>query len=178
MRLREAFDSPSALDIIYGYNDKGTGEDMKKKSTGSFTKKRQALTAAKKVVDSPSDGVVSSPTLAPITAPPAAPQAPKEKTTMQLTLKGLNAKRTTAIYSGTLGSIRIGLSAFPGKTAPETIEVGGEVFAVKAPKVAKAKLTKEERAALPKPTAAERVAKMEERLAKAKAKLEAANSDI
>lgn len=92
-----------------------------------------------------------------------------------LTLKGLNKKGTQAIYSGTPGTVRIGLAAFPGKTAPESIEVADGVFAIKTPKV---KLSKEERAALPKPTEAEKIAKMEARLAKAKAKLASQSADI
>lgn len=198
MRLRDALQASSAMDIIYSCNDRGATDDVKRKNPlGMASNKRNyppvdrsqqgaALSGfpnapherTKKVVDSTPHTVISSTPLAPIVVPPAAPQAPKKEKVMQLTLKGLNAKRTTAIYSGTLGSVRIGLAAFPGKSAPESIEVADGVFAVKTPKAPKVKLTKEERAALPKPTEAERIAKMEERLAKAKAKLAEANSDI
>jgi hypothetical protein len=106
-----------------------------------------------------------------------APPAQKAQT-MILTLKGLNRKNTTAMYAGTTGTVRISLTAFPDKTAPTTIEVADGVFAVKTPKAAKVKLSKAERAALPKPTEAEKVARMETRLAAAKAKLEAAAASL
>ncbi len=97
---------------------------------------------------------------------------------MHLTLKGLNKKGTTALYAGALGAVRISIAAFVNKTAPAVIDVADGIFAVKTPKTPKVKLTKEERAALPKPTEAERIAKMEERLAKARAKLAAAQNEL
>ena len=194
MRLRDALHSPSTMDILYSCNDRGTGEErstMKPlgRSARKFTPVDRSQQGAAlsghpnvvdrtaNVVDRTADLVIGSRSSAPITAPQLAPTALETKAKMQLTLKGLNAKKTTAIYSGTLGSVRIGISAFPGKTAPATIDVE-DVFAVKAAKEAKAKLTKEERAALPKPTEAEKIAKMQERLDRAKAKLAAAKSDI
>lgn len=96
----------------------------------------------------------------------------KDKT-MTLTLKGLSKNGRAAFYSGAVTPIRLNLATFPNKTAPATIEVPDGTFAAgKAPKV---KLTKEERAALPKPTLAEKIAKREAQLAKDKAKLAAAN---
>lgn len=91
---------------------------------------------------------------------------------MQLTLKTLSKKGTEAIYGGLNSTVRIRVNAFPNKVPPQTLDISGE-FA--GPKEAKPKMTAEERkaarAAAPKLTAAEKVAKMEARLAKAKAKL-------
>lgn len=191
MRLRDAMSAPSTMDIIYGVNDKGAGDETSKKPLGMAAgrKFRQvdrsqqgaALSGhpnvlPQKAVDSQRSSVVEFTSPAPMTAHPAAPLAPtKDKKMASLTLKGLNKKGTQAIYSGTPGTVRIGLAAFPGKTAPESIEVADGVFAIKTPKV---KLSKEERAALPKPTEAEKIAKMEARLAKAKAKLASQSADI
>ena len=83
-----------------------------------------------------------------------------------------NGKR--AIYNGAANSLVFPLTAFPDKQAPASIEVVGDVFAVKAGP--KPKLTKEERAALPKPTLAEKIARREAALARDKAKLAAANA--
>lgn len=97
--------------------------------------------------------------------------------TMTLTLKGYNKKGNAAIYSGLRATIRVALINFPDKQAPTSIELPDGVFAAPAVKQPKVKLTAEERAAAraakPKPTAAERVARMEARLAKERAKLEA-----
>lgn len=91
---------------------------------------------------------------------------------MQLTLKSLSKKGTEAIYGGLNSTVRIRVNAFPNKVPPQTLDISGE-FA--GPKEAKPKMTAEERKAAranaPKLTAAEKVAKMEARLAKAKAKL-------
>ena len=124
-------------------------------------------------LDSPAAAVVESQKLAAIMPPSPAAREAQKAPTMILTLTGLNRKNTYAFYAGTPGTVHISLSAFPNKTAPEMIEVADGVFAVKAVKVAKVKLTKEQRAALPKPTAAEQIAKMEQRLAAARAKLAA-----
>ena len=95
---------------------------------------------------------------------------------MQLTLKGTNAKNTAAIYAGAARTIRVPLAAFVNGTAPATLSIDGDALA--GPKAAKVKLTKEQRAALPKPTLAERIAKREAALAKDKAKLAAATSGM
>lgn len=95
--------------------------------------------------------------------------------TMQLTLDKISKSGTTAIYKGAAVAIRIGLSAFTNKTAPATLDLNGELA---GPKQAKVPETKEERkarlAALPKLTTAERVAKLEEKLAKLREKAAAA----
>ena len=94
----------------------------------------------------------------------------KEQKNMTLTYVKLSRNGKNAFYSGAAIPFRIPLSAFPGKTAPQTIEVTGEPFA--PARQPKAKLTKEERAALPKPTLAEKIAKREKALADLKAKAE------
>lgn len=99
---------------------------------------------------------------------------PQEKKKMVLTFKGLSKNGRAAFYSGAASPVRFQLSAFPGKQHPDSIEVVGDVFATA--KAAKVKMTKEERAALPKPTLAERIAKREAQLAKDKAKLAAASA--
>jgi len=125
-------------------------------------------------LDSSAAAIVESQQSAPIPAPNSDAQGAQKAPTMNLTLHGLNRKGTTAIYAGTTGTIRMSLRAFPNKTAPATIEVAEGVFAVKVPRQPKVKLTKEQRAALPKPTAAEKIAKMEARLTAARVKLAAA----
>lgn len=88
---------------------------------------------------------------------------------MILNLKGTSKNGKNAFYSGAASTIRIALKSFPDGTAPATIEVADGVFA--GGKTPKRKLTKEERAALPKLTEAEKIAQAEARLEKRKAKL-------
>ena len=83
-----------------------------------------------------------------------------------------NGKR--AIYSGAALSLAFPLALFVDKTAPATI-TDLSAFAEKVVKTPRAKLTKEERAALPKPTLAEKIARREALLARDKAKLAAAS---
>ena len=94
---------------------------------------------------------------------------------MELTLKGINRKNTQALYQGGRAVIRVALVNFADKTAPQTLLIDDAVL-VKPVREAKVKLTKEQRAALPKPTLAERVARAEKRAAALKAKLDAANA--
>ena len=67
-----------------------------------------------------------------------------------------------AIFSGAALSLAFPLALFVDKTAPATI-TDLSAFAEKVAKTPKAKLTKEERAALPKPTIAERAKKAQDR---------------
>lgn len=90
---------------------------------------------------------------------------------MTLILKGLDKRGRNAIYSGAAINLRLGVTAFPNKTAPASIEVAEGVFAIKAVKVARTRLTKAERAALPKPTLAEKLAKQEQRVAALRAQV-------
>lgn len=97
----------------------------------------------------------------------------KEHPNMVLTLKsiGTGKKFPQAVYTGLGAVVKIGLAAFPGKTPPQTLEIGGEVV---GPKTPKAKMTAEERkaarAAAPKLTLAEKIAKREAALARLKEK--------
>lgn len=182
-RLRDVLASSSMSDILCSFQELPVKIKHKKhRSPKPVDRSKQgaALSGHPNVpLDKTSEAVVRSDSSAPITVPTSdAPAAQKVRKTMQLTLKSLNRKGTTAIYAGTLGAVRIGLMAFPNKTAPETIEVADGVFAVKVPKAPRVKLTKEERAALPKPTAAEKIAAMEARLAAAKAKLAAEANEL
>jgi hypothetical protein len=96
--------------------------------------------------------------------------------TMTLTLKGLSKNGKQAFYSGSAQVVRVQVANFAGGTAPQSFEVPDGVFA--APK---AKLTAEERkaqkAAKPKLTLAEKIAKREEALARLKAKAAAPQAD-
>lgn len=93
----------------------------------------------------------------------------KEKT-MNLTLKGLDKRGRYGIYTGAAVNLRVPIAAFPNRTAPPSFSVEGL-----SEKVAKPKLTPEERkaarAAKPKLTLAEKVQKAEERAAKLRAAL-------
>jgi hypothetical protein len=98
----------------------------------------------------------------------------KEHTTMAvLTLKKLDKRERYGIYTGSAVSIRLPLGAFPNKTAPETVEFAGLL----GPREKKAPLTAEERkaarAAKPKLTNAEKLAKREAALEKLRAKVAA-----
>lgn len=99
-------------------------------------------------------------------APDANPGARKDRH-MNVSLKGLNKKGTAAIYSGLKTTLRFPLAAFVNKQAPDTIDLTGP-FAEPAVKEPKVKLTPEERkaarAAKPKPTLAEKIAREEKRL--------------
>lgn len=98
---------------------------------------------------------------------------------MTLTFKSLSKNGKAAMYSGAVTPIRLSLAAFPDKQYPQEIVIADGVFA--GPKVAKVKLTKEERAAqraaAPRPTEAERIAQAEARLEKRKAKLVASGQE-
>lgn len=88
---------------------------------------------------------------------------------MQLTLKGTNKKNTAAIYAGSVRAIRFPLAAFANGVAPTTLQIDGDALLAqkeKAVREKKVKLTKEERAALPKPTLAERIAKRDAEIAR------------
>lgn len=104
----------------------------------------------------------------------AAPAAQnQEKKPVTLTFKSLDKRGRNAIYTGAAVSLRIPIGAFNDKTAPPaTIEIPDGSLAAKREKVV---LTPEElkakRAAQPKPTLAEKVAKAEERAAKLREKL-------
>ena len=132
----------------------------------------KAAPTAKKVVDSPEVPALDSLSNVAITPSdaPAEPPAGEQKT-MTLTFKGLDKRGRSAIYTGAAISIRIGVSAFPDKKPAATIMVGDGALAGPKQKQERKKLTKEERAALPKPTLAERVARAEARTAALKAKL-------
>ncbi len=143
----------------------------------------------KEVVDSAASGGVDSvQTSEPQAIPQAAStsaardQQPQEKT-MTLTLKNLSKNGKNAFYAGAATTLRFALSAFPSRQAPTSFTVSDGIFA--EPKTAKAAMTVEEkaaakaaRAALPKPTLAERIAKREAQLAKDKAKLQAQSASL
>lgn len=134
--------------------------------------------ADEKVLDNATDGEVGLLQDAGPQAIPPSADSQQQEHPMTLTLKTLSKNGKQAYYTGSAQVLRFPLGAFPNKTAPQTIEVSGDVFV--GPKEQKPKETKEERkarlAAQPRPTEAERIAKMEANLAKRKAKLEAANT--
>jgi hypothetical protein len=105
------------------------------------------------------------------TLPPAIPPELCRSSIMNLSLKGLSKNGKRAIYVGAAISIAIGVGAFPSKQAPSTLEVSG--LAEKVAKTPRAKMSKEERKALPKPTLAEKIARREAANERDKAKLAA-----
>ena len=95
----------------------------------------------------------------------------------QINLTRSDKQRSTqmVVYTvdGRPGSVRFSKTLFKDKNAPEKVTLVTEAFA--GPKEPKRQETKEERkarlAALPKPTAAEKVARMEAKLAKLRQKV-------
>jgi len=103
------------------------------------------------------------------TATAAVPETPAKENRMNLQYKGLSKNGKNAFYTGPATALRFPLSAFVDKKAPQSIDVA-DVFAVKPVKTPKVKLTKEQRAALPKPTLAEKIERRRAALAKLEAK--------
>lgn len=101
-----------------------------------------------------------------------------QEQTMTLTFKSLSKNGRNAFYSGAAVAIRIPLTAFPNKTAPQSIEVADGAFA--PAKQPKPKMTAEERkaarAAKPKPTLAEQAERARIRAEKLAAKAKAAEA--
>jgi RecG-like helicase len=94
---------------------------------------------------------------------------------MNLTLSTKNRKGSSVVFNtpdGVRGSVRVNKSVFANGQIPQSLTIEGAEFAQPKPKLTPEE-RKAQRAAQPKLTAAERVQKMEERLAKAKAKLAA-----
>ena len=110
----------------------------------------------------------------PAEAEQQAPMMAQEKH-MTLTFKSLDKRGRNAIFTGAAVALRFPIGAFPNKTAPASLEIDG--LAEKVAKPSRATMTTEERkaarAAQPKLTLAEKIAKQEERLAAQKAKLAA-----
>jgi len=90
---------------------------------------------------------------------------------LTLTFTGLSKNGKAAFYSGAARQLRLPVGLFAGQP-PASFSVANGIFVAKAVKVAKKKLTKEERAALPKPTLAEKIAKKEAQIARLKASLQ------
>jgi len=108
----------------------------------------------------------------------AADTPQQEIKTMTLTLKGIDKRGRNAIYTGAAVSLRLAISAFPNKTAPATFSIPEGVFDGPRPKADRKRLTKEERAALPKPTAAELLKKAEDRVAKLREKVAKGSTEL
>ncbi len=104
----------------------------------------------------------------------ALPLLSAQEHVMTLTFKSLSKNGKRALYSGLRTSVAINLTNFEG--APdEVLDIVGNF---RGPRAKKAKLSKEERAALPKPTLAERVARANARAAKLSAKLAAQSASL
>jgi hypothetical protein len=92
------------------------------------------------------------------------------------TLDAKDRSTIMVVYTlpGRPGSVRFSKTLFPDSKAPATIEFPAGLFA--GPKVPRAQETKEQRkarlAARPKPTAAEKMARLEQKLAKLRAKVQ------
>jgi hypothetical protein len=202
MRLRDVMRSVSVTDILESWRGvPAEGDGMAKKAKAAQGSKPQAAAKVKgkaKGAVAPSTApaeegsciadaaVVDSPQMNAAQGPPnAAPNPPNEEPPkaagsrkMQLNLKGLDKRGRNAIYTGAAVSIRIPIGAFPDKQPPQTLEVG-DGFA--GPKEPKARMTPEERkaarAAQPKLTLAEKVAKAEQRTAALRAKLQGSQGE-
>lgn len=137
--------------------------------------KKVVATGATDAVESAQNESAASSAKEPAQEGPSTEAINKEKTKVTLTLKGLDKRGRNAIYTGAAVSIRIPVGAFPNKTAPQSFEVSDGLA---GPKEKKAPLTAEERkaarAAQPKLTLAEKVARAEERAAKLREKLASA----
>lgn len=116
-------------------------------------------------------------TAAPAEAAPAT-EAGSTKV-MEITLKRSDKQRSTQMVVYTVderpGSVRFSKTLFKDKAAPPEVTLQSDAFA--GPKEPKRVETKEERkarlAALPKPTAAEKLARLEAKIAKLRPKVEA-----
>lgn len=129
--------------------------------------REEISTQTQEVVDIGRQPVIES-SQSPITASDTSEAAGRKK--MTLTFKGLSKNGKNAFYTGAATVQRFALNSFVNKSAPASFDVD-DVFA--GPKAPKAKLTKEERAALPKPakkTLAEQIAAREANLEKLRAK--------
>ena len=201
MNLHDAFSSPSMSDIIYScdghvpesrviqHETARTRHAKLRASQGAaqsghlnvpdgvgYVPREEILDVmapkSQKTLDTNRENVVRS-LIAPITAPTSAGSpALHGALNMELTLKGLTKNGKTALFAGAATIIGISLSNFANKTAPATLLIDDGILA-KAVKTSKVKLTKEQRAALPKPTLAERAAKAEARAAKLRAQANA-----
>ncbi len=91
--------------------------------------------------------------------------------TMRVTKRGQSKNGKATFYEGAGAPLRFQNNVFVDNTPPDTIDFAEGIF--KAPRAPKVKLTPEERkaarAAKPKPTAAEKLAKLEEKAAKLRA---------
>ena len=113
------------------------------------------------------DAVSSNQVVSSQSAIPAATKGTNQMAT--LSLKGYSKNGKTALYSGLRTVTRLSATNFDG-AAPSTIEVNADNFA--AARVAESKAERKARlAALPKPTIAERAAKLEAKAAKLRASL-------
>lgn len=127
----------------------------------------RAYVGTQKAVDNASSVVIQSGSR---TSPSTTQQ--KGQKTMQLTKAGTSKNGKAAFYDGAKQRLRIPLGVFAGGQAPDTIDVPEGLFEAKP--TPKYKMTAEERkaarAAAPKLTLAEKIAKREEALARLKAK--------
>lgn len=156
------------------------------KMLNSGKARKNAEKRAKKVVDTPATADVSSAasmetsvTLDSSSSVETSTQTAKDTTTMVISLtrdnKARKSNAVTYTAAGYNGSVRFSKSFFADKTGPESLTLDSETFA--AARQPRAKMTPEERkaarAAAPKLTPAEKLAKIEERAAKLRAKIAA-----
>lgn len=157
----------------------GTKKEKGRKPSAAVVAGKEKSQEPQKVVDTPAAVEVDSSKSEPeaITQPVNSVQ----EQNMTLTFKSISKNGRSAIYGFGRNSVRFALTAFTDKTHPATISVSPSDGSFVEPATPKAQMTAEEkaaakaaRAALPKPTLAERIAKREAALAKDKAKLAAA----
>lgn len=137
--------------------------------------------SAEKVVDSKNTAPVSSLSVATNTAGTAAHIEKDTKTMASISLtKDTKARKSSSVIftgAGLVGSMKLTKSAFPNGVAPNTLVFTIEDGVLAAPKQPKAKMTAEERKAAranaPKLSAAEKLAKLNERAAKLQARIDA-----
>lgn len=158
----------------------GTKKEKGRKPSAAVVAGKEKSQEPQKVVDTPAAVEVDSSKSEPEAITQPASKTLKEQN-MILTFKSISKNGRSAIYGFGRNSVRFALTAFTDKTHPATISVSPSDGSFVEPATPKAQMTAEEkaaakaaRAALPKPTLAERIAKREAQLAKDKAKLAAA----
>jgi hypothetical protein len=154
------------------------------KNSGGQQKKSVATTE-EKVVSSTQSAPANKPSAAPATsaaAPAADASGGKKMAEVNLTRSDKQRSTQMVVFTfadGRPGSVRISKTAFADKKAPETLQLLTDAYA--GPRIERKSETKEERkarlAALPKPTPAEKLAKLQAKLAKLQAQVGASGGD-
>lgn len=161
--------------------------ETKHKKTASKPAKSKAASSGRKVLDFAATAQVDSPIESDTAAIPAAASADDQRESneslvhvgetkmaqLNLTKSDKARKGSSVVFNidGYKGkTVRFPKGMFPNNTPPQTLAFGVNDGVFAEPKQPRAKLTKEQRAALPKLTTAEKIARAEKRIADLKAK--------